>query len=62
MNDRFKIMSVSKKSVSKKQIASLIDAEIVDRLEEQSKIFGFGSKRIIIENALNNFLDELERK
>lgn len=62
MNSRFDKLLIVKQGVSKKPIASLIDADIIDRLDELAKHLGFGSKRIIIENALTRFMDELDKK
>lgn len=62
MNERYEILIAPKKGIEKKQIGSLIDAEIINRLDFYANKMGFGSKRIIIENALTSFLDKLENK
>lgn len=62
MNERIEKLTPIKKGVSKKQIASFIDAEVMDRLDEYANKFGFGSKRMIIENALISFMDQLDKK
>ena len=61
MNERMDTLSAPRKGVAKKQIASLIDAEIIDRLDNYVNKCGYGSKRIIIENALITFLDKLDK-
>lgn len=62
MNERMDLLTPIKKGVSKKQIASFIDSSIMDRLDQYANKLGFGSKRIIIENALTAFMDELDKK
>lgn len=44
------------------QISCPITPELYDRFQSFSKKFGHGSKRILIEKALVNLLDELEKK
>lgn len=62
MIERLEKLNAPKKGVNKKQIASLIDADVIDRLDFFANKMGFGSKRMIIENALTSFLDQLEKK
>lgn len=44
------------------QISTPIDSEIFERFYSFSKKYGHGSKKILIETAIKNLLDELEKK
>lgn len=44
------------------QISSPVDSKIFERFQSFTKNYGHGSKKILIEKAILNLLDELERK
>ncbi len=44
------------------QISSPVEPELFERFQSFTKKFGHGSKRILIETALRNLLDEIDKK
>lgn len=55
-------MKIPNHSAQKKQLSAQLDKELVERFERVSSGFGWGSKRRIIEHALNTILDDLQKK
>lgn len=49
-------------SAPKKQLTAQLDKDLVERFDKISSSYGWGAKRRIIEYALNNALNELEKK
>lgn len=62
MNQRLKIAPSFEGSGGRRQLTAQIDLTILERLELASRKFGHGSKKIIIEDALTEYLNKLEKK
>jgi len=62
MNNNFLSKFREEKKTTKKQLSTLIDSVIYDRLDNLSNQFGHGSKKRLIENALVKYFEEFEPK
>ena len=49
-------------TADKSQMGVLIDKKIINKIDDVSKLIGWGGKRRIIETALNRFIDELRNE
>lgn len=61
MNQRLDIVKTFHGENVKRQLSAFIDLSIHERLANLTSKYGHGAKRIIIESALTNYLDQLER-
>lgn len=57
---RIEEMKVPVHSAEKKMFSAQLDKELVERFDKTASALGWGSKRRLIEYALNKLLDELK--
>jgi hypothetical protein len=62
MIDKLKLQNVLNRKSDRKQLSSAIDTDLLNRFDSFCMSYGHGSKKVLLELAIRNLLDELENK